>query len=153
MIITALFGIINSTVYIITEIVEVMTRDSMVGYFNVLGMITVILSLILIFTNIPSVICQVKIMKLEKVRVNESNLIDQVENRIKIPSYFLRTSNLIFVITFCFYGLSTLTYTLIFDSDSVTRNILIIISLILIICGLVLTFDGFKLKKQARTLF
>lgn len=151
-VITTFFGLVNSLGYIINEVIEVVTRENMDGYFNAIGMIMVILSLILILTNIPSIICQIKIMRLQKANVQASGLIDQLGNQAKMPSNFLRTSNLVFAMTYCLYGLTSIFSTALYSTDSFSRNIIMVISLILLICGIILTFDGLKLKKQATTI-
>lgn len=151
-VITTFFGLINSLAYIINEIIEVVTRENMDDYFNAIGMVMVILSLIIIITNIPSIICQVKIMRLNKENSKDTELIDQIGSQTNFPSSFLRTSNLVFAMTYCLYGLTSIFSTALYSTDSLSRNIIMVISLILLICGIILTFDGLKLKKQATTI-
>jgi hypothetical protein len=158
MIITIIFGIINSTVYIISQAIEVITRDSLDGYFNIFGMILVILSLLLILTNIQSLFFHIKIIKSHTPKKIEIDTIDdQFINAEKwdiqkFPSYFLRTSNLIFAITYIIYSPVVLLHFIFNDYESEFLIYHVILDVSIMLCGVILCIDAFKIKMQATTL-
>jgi undecaprenyl pyrophosphate phosphatase UppP len=93
-----------------------------------------------------------------KKRMASSDIIDEDYSNKEylawktIPSSFLRNSNLTFSLTVVINFTLTLGQGLIMEKYSESIVSIAVISLVLIICGLLMTFDALKIRKQAREL-
>lgn len=154
LVISLIFGTLNSIGYIINEINVVANRPNLEGYFNPLGMVFAIAAVAMIITAIPSLICQIKLLQPAQ-KGHEIELIDEdfkARNARKLknqPSKFLKRWNLIFSISFVINGLASLFHGIFVEPEKDITAFVISIATVLILCGLVLSIDAIKVLKTS----
>jgi hypothetical protein len=158
MVLTFLFGGLSSVFYIIDEVIIVVNRENMDGYFNVPGMLTAILAILTSLTVIPSVICQMKIMNFNRKLASTDRIDEDFSNREQqalksLPSKFLRNSNLLFSLAVTINYLWLLMVT-VFLEDEFSPGLVFVLSvtLILLLCGVVLSIDAFRFRSKVKEL-
>ncbi len=151
-VISCLFGFVNSFLYLLNEIHTVSRLDNLDDYFNILGMITVVLSLVIVATNIPSIICQVKIIRYKR-SIKSSDLIDDrlsdrlLDTEKKLPSMKILTMNIVFSFTFTLYYIYVCGIGLFTEETSTLGLIFLIFFIFLAIGGIVMFIDAIKFQK------
>lgn len=151
-VLTTFFGFVVSIFMMIAQVLYFMSIETLEGYFNVLGIAYVILALILIVTNIPSIVCNAKIMKY-KQRIRSIDVIDEtfssreMNARQYLPSKLLRNFNLVFYGSFLLnYVISTIQIAV---SDQVDF-IVAVLSVITVVCGAVMLIDAIVIRNRFR---
>ncbi|PIE86750.1 MAG: hypothetical protein CSA03_03685 [Bacteroidetes bacterium] len=127
-----------------------LSRETLEGYFDVLGMTYVILALTLIITNVPSIVCNVKIIRYKK-QTRSIDLIDdtlssrEINARQGLPSKLLRNFNVIFYGSFLLnYVISTIQVALSYQGDYLVA----VFAIITVISGIVMFIDAIVIRNR-----
>lgn len=148
-----LFGFVSSSFYLYDELLRVINRPNMEGYFNVFGMFFVICAVIIVFTNLQSLIFNIQVISFVNKKL-DNDLIDENEPDenvwlSKVPNVFLLRSNMIFSLTFLFNGILIFFHAYFFEKYQV-RIFILILSSIQILFGVLMTLDFIKINKMVK---